>query len=291
MDAGTWSEEIFRAAGLDLAAAPKLVGPGTDLGELTGELAAVPGFRGARLIAPGCHDTASAIAGIPAVGDDWAYISSGTWSLVGTLVDTPVRLTGDERAGFTNLAACGGRTCFHANLNGMWPLKQCMEQWGSTWPIEELVRAAESLDAPQALLRMDEPEMLLPGEMMQRINAQLKAGGHAVLKEDAAHAPQYANLIFYSLAARYREVLQVVAARTGKDLKRLFIVGGGSKNAYLNGLIAQATGLEVERGSAESSTIGSFAIQLAVLEGGQEPGAAAVYEFARGLQAAGHAAS
>jgi rhamnulokinase len=282
-----WCREIFHAAHLDLACAAKIVPPGTEVGRLSGLLAELPALRDTMLIAPACHDTASAIAGIPAVGDDWAYISSGTWSLVGTLVDKPVRLEGAETAGFTNLAASGGRTCFHANLNGMWPLRQCMEQWqaaGGGWTIEDLVRAAESLEAPDALLRLDEPEMQLPGEMMQRINAQLRAGGHAGLKEDAAHAPQYANLIFHSLAARYREVLEVVSRYTGKKLKRAFIVGGGSKNAYLNRLIGEATGLEVNRGSAESSTIGSFAIQLAVLEGGENPGAEAVYRFARSLQ-------
>jgi rhamnulokinase len=280
----SWSDEVFTAAGIDLSGAHPLVEPGTDLGELTGELAAIPAFHGARLIAPGCHDTASAIAGIPAVGDDWAYISSGTWSLVGTLVDQPVPLEGAETAGFTNLAACGGRTCFHANLNGMWPLRQCMEQWGSSWPIAELVAAAESLNAPPALINMDEPGMLLPGEMMQRINAQLRANGNAPLKEDAAHAPQYANLIFHSLAARYRQVLEVISRLSGKRLKRIFIVGGGSKNVYLNRLIAAATGLEVHRGSSESSTIGSFAIQQAVLAGDHEPDAEAVYRFARSLQ-------
>ena len=283
----SWSEEIFAAGGLDLTAAPPLVGPGTDVGELKGELAQIPALRGARLIAPGCHDTASAIAGIPAVGGDWAYISSGTWSLVGTLVDEPVRLAGPESAGFTNLAACGGRTCFHANLNGMWPLRQCMEQWqraGGAWTIEDLVAAAESLGAPAALIDMDEAAMLLPGEMMQRINAQLKAAGHATLREDAAHAPQYANVIFHSLAARYARVLEIVARRSGKQLRRVFIVGGGSKNVYLNRLIHEATGLEVHRGSSESSTIGSFAIQQAVLAGEAEPGAEAVYRYARGLQ-------
>jgi rhamnulokinase len=162
-----------------------------------------------------------------------------------------------------------------------------MEQWqqaGGAWTIEDLVAAAESLDHPQALINMDEPAMLLPGEMMQRINAQLKAGGNATLKEDAAHAPQYANLIFHSLAVRYRKVLEIVSRRSGKQLRRVFIVGGGSKNVYLNRLIHEATGLEVHRGSSESSTIGSFAIQQAVLAGHTEPGAEEVYHFARSLQ-------
>ncbi len=151
------------------------------MGRLAGPLAELAAFADTRLIAPGCHDTASAIAGIPAVGDDWAYLSSGTWSLVGTLVDAPVR---EATAAFTNLRGCGGRTMFHANLNGMWPLRQCMEQWaasGGGWSIEELVAAAERLPAPETLLNMDDPAMLLPGEMMQRINAQLAAGGHASL--------------------------------------------------------------------------------------------------------------
>ena len=288
LDERWWSEEIFTAAGLDPEGAPKLVPAGTDLGVLSGVLAELPAYRDTRLIAPACHDTAAAIAGIPALGDDWAYISSGTWSLVGTLVREPVRAA--EAVAFTNLAGAGGLTLFHANVNGMWPLRQCMQEWeaqaAGAWSIERLVAAAESEAAPAALLALHDPELMLPGAMMVRINAQLEAAGHARLAEHTANAPAFANLIFHSLAARYREVLQQIERLTGREFRRVFIVGGGSRNAYLNRLIAETTGLEMVCGSAESSTLGNLAIQLAVLEGDGVPTAELISHFATALQGA-----
>lgn len=265
-----WCAEIFGAAGLDITKAAPLVPPGTDVGRLSGELATLPAFQETVLIAPACHDTASAIAGIPATGNDWAYISSGTWSLVGTLLEQP--RNGDLAAveNFTNLGAVGDRVCFHKNVNGMWLIKQCMDEWaaaGKPWTIAELVAAAEKVAVPDGLLDVDEPELLLAGHMPQRINAQRKRMGLEPLDESPENAPQFASLIFHSLAARYAAVLDRIEFHGGKRLKRLFIVGGASQNEFLNRLTQQATGLEVFRGSSESSTVGNFAVQLAVLEG------------------------
>jgi rhamnulokinase len=269
----TWSPEIAAAASLDLAAAPKLVPPGTVVGRLQGPLAALPGLADVTLVAPACHDTASAIAGIPATGNDWAYISSGTWSLVGTLVEQPHNETAARADNFTNLGAVGHQICFHKNVNGMWLIRQCMEQWaadGTPWLIEDLVAAAERLAAPDALLDVDEPDLLLAGHMPRRINAQRTTRGLLPLNESAANAPAFASLIFHSLAARYAQVLERIALHSGKRFKRLFVVGGASRNALLNRLTAEATGLEVLRGSPESSTIGNFAVQLAVLDGARD---------------------
>jgi len=283
VDQGTWSQEIFSAADLEIAQAPELVEPGTDIGQLTGPLAELPAFKATRLIAPACHDTASAIAGIPAVGDDWAYISSGTWSLVGALVPSPIRTAQAAADGFTNLAGAGGLTCFHVNVNGMWLLRQSMHEWeksGKEWEVADLVAAAELEPAPAALIDVDEPELLLPGDMLHRINAQLIRAGHTPLDEHPDKAPAFASLIFHSLAARYKQVLEKISAHTGKNLKRLFIVGGANRNQFLNRLTAEATGLEVHRGSPESSTIGNFAIQLAVLEGHSAPSAEQISKHA-----------
>ena len=265
-----WCAEIFEAAGLDITKAAHLVPPGTDVGRLTGDLAKLPAFQDTMLIAPACHDTASAIAGIPATGNDWAYISSGTWSLVGTLLEQP--RNGDLAAveNFTNLGAVGDRVCFHKNVNGMWLIKQCMDAWaaaGKAWAIADLVAAAEEVPVPDGLLDVDEPDLLLAGHMPQRINAQRKRMGLEPLDESPENAPQIACLIFHSLAARYAAVLDRIEFHGGKRLKRLFIVGGASQNEFLNRLTQQATGLEVFRGSPESSTVGNFAVQLAVLEG------------------------
>jgi len=268
-----WCREIFSAAQLDLAGAPKLVPPGTELGKLTGPLSNLAAFRDTALIAPACHDTASAIAGIPATGNDWAYISSGTWSLVGTLVEQP--RNGKEAAdeNFTNLGAVGDRICFHKNVNGMWLIKQCIDKWaadGRVWTVPELVAAAEAVAKPHGLLDVDDPELLLAGRMPQRINAQRSRKGFEVLDESPECAPLFASLIFHSLAARYAKVLDRVALHSGKKLKRLFVVGGGSQNEFLNRLTEEATGLEVFRGSVESSTVGNFAVQMAVLEGSRD---------------------
>jgi rhamnulokinase len=269
-----WCREIFTAAPLDLACAAKIVPPGTEVGRLKGALAELPAFRDTALIAPACHDTASAIAGIPATGNDWAYISSGTWSLVGTLLEQPRNGEAAAEENFTNLGAVGDRICFHKNVNGMWLIRQCIDKWaedGRVWAVPELVAAAEAVAGPQGLLDVDDPDLLLAGRMPQRINAQRARKGLEALDEGAENAPAFASLIFHSLAARYAKVLDRVAFHSGKKLKRLFVVGGASQNDFLNRLTQEATGLELFRGSAESSTVGNFAVQLAVLEGGRDP--------------------
>jgi rhamnulokinase len=277
-----WCEEILAAAGIEAASAPELVVPGTMVGN-------AKEYGGAALIAPAAHDTASAIAGIPAHGEDWAYISSGTWSLVGTTLAEPNNGEAASRDNFTNLAAVGGRTLFHWNVNGMWLIKQCMDQWtaqGTTWTIAELVAAAEGAACPEGLLEVDDPDLLLPGYMLSRINAQRQRKGLEALDEGAKNAPVFASLIFHSLAARYAEVLTHIAAETGKTFKRLFVVGGGSQNLFLNRLTAEATGLMVIRGSQESSTLGNFAVQLGTLEHGDGPSHEQVSVWAERLQGA-----
>ncbi len=268
-----WCREIFGAAHLDLAAAPKLVPPGTEIGRLSGPLSELPTLRDAVLIAPACHDTASAIAGIPATGNDWAYISSGTWSLVGTVLEQPRNGEAAAEENFTNLGAVGGRICFHKNVNGMWLVRQCVEKWaseGRTWTVPELVGAAEKTAKPHGLLDVDDPDLLLAGRMPQRINAQRVRKGFEALDERPVNAPEFVSLILHSLAARYAKVLDRVAFHSGKKLKRLFVVGGASQNDYLNRLTKEATGLELFCGAAESSTVGNFAVQMAVLEGSRD---------------------
>jgi rhamnulokinase len=262
-----WCPEIFTAAGLDIGAAPPIVRTGSDVGKICDKLATLPALRDARLIAPACHDTASAIAGIPAFGNDWAFISSGTWSLVGCVLDSPQTSDTARDKNFSNEGGVGGKTYFLKNVNGMWLLRQCMEHWqnhGRSWTIDELVKDCASLDAPQHLLDVDDPDFLLPGNMPARIHTQLKRVGSY---DRALSAPQLANLIFHSLAARYASVLRDVTDITGRKFARLFIVGGGSKNALLNRLTAEATNLEIVRGPMECATIGNFAVQLATLAG------------------------
>src|SRR5262249_22302976 len=158
---------------------------------------------------------------------------------------------------FTNLGGVGGKICFLKNVNGMWLLRQCMEEWerrGMFWQLPDLLAACESLPAPSALIDVDDPPLMLPGDPIGKINSQLKRLGHPPLPPDCSDVPAIANVVFHGLAARYAEVLGSIADITGKKLKRLFIVGGGNQNSLLNRLTAQRTGLEVRLGSTESTT-------------------------------------
>jgi len=141
---------------------------------------------------------------------------------------------------------------------------------------------------PRVTFAVDAPDLLLPGRMPARINREIERAGGVPIPEDAGHASQMANMIFASLAARYAEVLSALSRVTGRRLCRLYIVGGGSKNAYLNRLIEERTGLEVVPGAVESSTVGNLAIQFAALENsgsGAEVSPAAVARWAERLQA------
>lgn len=264
----TWNDEIQMVAEVEYRHMPRLVESGTRLGRLSGPLAALPAFHNTVLLVPACHDTASAIAGISATGNEWAYISSGTWSLIGTVLPSPCNTPEALRDGFTNLGAIGGRICFHKGVSGMWLLKQCMETWAASrvWELEDLIAAVQQLPAPEVLLDVDDPELLLAGDMPKRINSQRQQRGLPLFDESSAAAPQMAALIFHSLAAKYAEVLEQLEHHTGRRFSQIIIVGGGSLNDFLCQLTEQRTGRPVIRGSAESSTIGNFAVQLAALE-------------------------
>jgi rhamnulokinase len=237
-------------------------------------LAELSALQDTKVVVPACHDTASAIAAIPATGDDWAFISSGTWSLVGTVLDTPNVSEAARVQNFTNLGGVGGKICFLKNVNGMWLLRQCLDEWvanGIHWSLEDLLSACESLPAPECLIAVDAPELMVPGDVLGKINAQLEQAGASRLAFDSAGAPAIANLIFHSLAERYAQVLDSIETITGKSLRRVFIVGGGTRNHLLNRLTRQCTGLEIILGSTESTTIGNFAVQLAALDGEWTP--------------------
>lgn len=267
-DTRQWSGEIFTALGLDLKAAPEIVAPGTALGPVRDDLSGLPAFAQTQLIAPACHDTASAIAGIPERPGNWAYISSGTWSLVGTPLAQSLRTHRAFTRGFTNLGAADGGILFHRGIPGMWLLRQCMDTWDRDrgWKLPDLIAEARRLPAPDFLLDLDDPALLPPGDMTERINAQRRSRGVAMLPSGCRAAPQYASVIFHSLAARYASLLDEIAEMTGQRPHHISIVGGGSQNEYLNLLTAQSSGLPVQRCSAESSTLGNFALQWARIE-------------------------
>ncbi len=270
---GAWAWDVLALLGLSIESAPRIVQAGYRLGPLSGPLSDLPPYHRTELIAPACHDTASAIAGISADLDSTAYICSGTWSLIGTLVPEPIATPQALAARYTNQGAAAGGFCFHTNVNGMWLLKQCMEQWasaGRTLTIPDLVERAAAC-APAEIINVDAEPLLLAGEMPARINEQLASAGHPPIADIPGNEPLFARLIFESLAARYASAIADLQEMLQRKLTRIHIIGGASRNRLLADLTAQRTGLPVECGHPESSTIGNFAVQLAASETSDGP--------------------
>jgi rhamnulokinase len=268
---GNWCDELFRQLQIPIEAAPPIVPAGTVVGRLQGPLAELHAFDDTQLIAPACHDTASAIAGIATPLDCCAYICSGTWSLVGTLVSSPILKPEAMHARYTNQGAAAGGFCFHTNVNGMWLIKQCMDGWaaeGRAWSIEDLVQEAAKVETSTGIIDVDAEPLLLDGQMPRRINHELELRALPAIPDIAGNEPAFARLIFESLACRYASAIANLEEMLGRKLDRIHVLGGGSRNKLLTALTARRTGLPVETGDPESSTIGNFAVQLAASEGG-----------------------
>jgi rhamnulokinase len=269
-----WDSELFELLELPLEAAPQMVKAGTILGPLKGSLAALDAFRETQVIAPATHDTASAIAGIPSDLSTAAYISSGTWSLVGTITKVPVTTQHAFDAGYTNIgAACEG-LMFHSLINSMWVLKQCLDAWavaGRAWPIEKLVQEAAACAATTGVLDMDAEALMLDTDMPQSINGELTRLGFDPIPDVAGNEPVFARTIFESLALRYASAKANLEKMLDRKLERIHMIGGATRNKLLVSLTERRTGLPVEIGETESSTVGNLAAQLAASEAGGEP--------------------
>ena len=266
---GGWSSNIFERLGLDISAAPPIVRTGTSLGKLRGKLSGLAAFADTELVAPACHDTASAIAAITVEMEHTAYIVSGTWSLVGTVVERPITSAAAQHAGFTNQGAAGGGYLFHTNINGMWILKQCLDHWhaaGRRIELPELITKAGEISEIPGVIDVDAAPLMLAGDMPGRINRELSRSGSREISDEPGNEPIFARVVFASLASRYATVLRNLEALTERRFERVTILGGGSRNALLSRLTQETTGLPVFAGEAEGSTLGNFAVQLAAKE-------------------------
>lgn len=278
---GDWSTDVFKQFGLPIEPAPPIVHAGEVVGKLRGPLAALDAFKHTQLIAPACHDTASAIAGTSSDLSSAAYISSGTWSLVGTIVQEPVTTRNAFDAGYTNLGAATGGLLFHSLINSMWVLKQCMDQWaaeGRPWQIEKLVEEASACSAMTGVLDMDAEPLMLDARMPKQINAELARRGYEAIPDVPGNEPVFARTIFESLAIRYASALVNLERISGRRLTGIHMMGGASRNKLLVKLTEQRTGLPVEIGETEGSTVGSLAVQLAASD---TPGARVTTEAVR----------
>ena len=253
-----WATELFDRFGLPKAILPELAPSGTLLGPLLGHVGEAAGLSDTPVYATCGHDTASAVAAVPAQGDAWCYISSGTWSLMGVELETPIISEGALRLNFTNEIGFGGSVRFLKNIAGMWLVQECRRAWaleGQEYGYDELARLAATA-APLAAV-IDPDAFLEPGRMPEKIAAFCRSTGQAA----PASAGAFCRVILESLALRYRQVLESLESLLGRRLKVIHIVGGGSRNQVLNQFVADATGRTVVTGPSEATAAGNVVVQ------------------------------
>jgi len=250
--------EVLKKLGLDASILSDLADPGTKLGPLLDEVAWFTGLGPVPVYASGGHDTADAVVAVPASGSDWCYISSGTWSLMGVELDEPVIDPATLAENFTNEAGAGGKIRFLKNIAGMWLLEECRAAWaleGHNFTYDELMESAAA--AKPRVATIDPDAFIEPGHMPARIAEYCQSTGQPAPEDPG----QVTRVILESLAERYKQVLASIEKLTGRKIRTIHIVGGGSQNRLLNQLVANVTGRMVAAGPVEATAIGNVLIQ------------------------------
>ncbi|GAA2130003.1 rhamnulokinase family protein [Arthrobacter humicola] len=259
--AGEWATEFLSALGLPKDLFPPLIQPGETVGTLLPEIAERTGLTAAtKVVAVGSHDTASAVAAVPAERRNFAYISSGTWSLVGVELSHPVLSEASRAANFTNERGVDGTIRYLRNVGGLWLLSECQRTWageGYRPELVELLDAAAALPPGGPLINADDPYFIAPANMPDRIRAAVRNTG-AVLPEHPAHI---VRCILDSLAAGYARTIADAERLADLSTEVVHIVGGGSQNRLLCQLTADATGKRVIAGPVEATALGNVLVQ------------------------------
>lgn len=255
-----WSREIFDALDLPYKILPEVVKPGTQLGTLRPSVAADTGVAQIPVIAPACHDTGSAVAAVPGKGNDWAYISSGTWSLMG--IETPEPIVTDQARAlnFTNEGGVENTFRFLKNIMGLWLVQECRRTWaqaGGGMSYSEMTQLAEAAKPFTALLDPDNDVFLPPGDMPSRIVEYCKQTGQT----PPSTPGEILRCALESLAFKYRWVLDKLETVRGRAIDIIHIVGGGARNQTLCQFTADATGKPVVVGPIEATAVGNIAVQ------------------------------
>jgi rhamnulokinase len=262
--AGDWAWDLLGRLGIPTHLFPEILPPGTILGPLQPELAQELGLPETQVVAPASHDTGSAVAAVPFQHPDAAYISSGTWSLVGVEVRAPVIREEALADNFTNEGGVGGTFRLLKNVMGLWLLQECRRTWaaqGQQWDYEALVRLAEAAPPLRSLIDPDDPRFLPPGEMPARIQAFCQETGQPIPEEPA----EIVRCILESLALKYRWVIERLEALLARPIPLIHVVGGGSRNALLCQWTADAAGRPVLAGPAEATALGNLIVQAMAL--------------------------
>ena len=250
---GDWDDAILNAVGIPNILAP-IVPPGSVIGS----------YQGIDVIAPACHDTGSAVVAMPATDKNAAYLSSGTWSLLGLELDAPIISDASYAANVTNEGGYNGTVRLLKNIMGLWVVDQCRATWraaGVDYSFDQLTAMVQSVDHVAALIEPDDPSFLAPGDMPSRVRDYCRNTDQPLPQTDA----ELMATVYASLACKYRFVLEQLIAVSGVAVERVHIIGGGSRNALLNQMTADATGLPVIAGPAEATAIGNAIAQLIAL--------------------------
>ncbi len=261
MRSGKWSKEVLTKLSLPEKILPKIVNPGTVVGPLTNEIASELGCDSIPVIAIGSHDTASAVAAVPASGDTkWAYISSGTWSLIG--VEIPKAIINDKtfEYEFTNEGGVEKTIRLLKNIMGLWPIQECRRQWqreGTELSYQEITDMARKAKPFVGHIDVDNNMFLAPGDMPKRIDDYLFDTGQKPIDDKG----QMIRIVLESLALRYRAMMEAVEEVTGRKIDILHIVGGGIQNELLCQFTADALGKKVVTGPIEATASGNILMQ------------------------------
>ena len=256
--AGAWSDALIDRLGLPRAIFPAPRRPGDAIGPLRDDVAAETALPGTPVVAVGSHDTASAVYAVPAAHDRFAYVSCGTWSLVGVELPAPVIGDAGRAAGFTNEVGVGGTIRYLRNVMGLWLLQECLRAWHlDDTALPGLLGAAAEAPAFAALVDPSDPAFLEPGDMPARLTAYCRRTGQEPPTDRAATV----RCILESLALGHRAAVRDAVRLSGKPVEVVHMVGGGARNALLCRLTADACGLPVVAGPYEATAIGNALVQ------------------------------
>lgn len=261
-----WSQSLISKLALPLRVFPEVVPSGTVLGSIDDSLCKHLGAAHAKIVATCSHDTGAAVAAVPSIqtSDDWAYLSSGTWSLLGVELASPCITKESELEGFTNEIGFAGTIRFLKNIVGLWIVQECRRAWGKSNPdldYAKLTQLASVHMNDSSLIRPDDQRFYKPGDMPQKIQDYCRETD----QQPPNSIGEITACVLRSLACLYAEVLAKVEKLTNRTIHTLHIVGGGSRNTLLNQAAADYTGRRVLAGPAEATACGNLLLQALAL--------------------------
>jgi len=259
-----WSTTLLDRLGIPARLFPPIVRSGTVLGPLRPELASELGIADLQVVASCSHDTGAAVAAVPGEGNDWAYLSSGTWSLMGVEAPEPILTDACRELNFTNEIGYGSSVRLLKNIIGLWLVQECRREWtraGHEYSFADLERLAREAPPFISLINPADPRFIAPGGMPNRIAAFCRETG----QPEPAGPGGVVRCVYESLALLYRRTLRQLETLTGQTIRRLHIVGGGSKDALLNQFAADSLQRPVQTGPDEGTAIGNILVQAIAL--------------------------